>query len=301
MQHEFADPHSELRASYLTPIAAELSHPTVAGIGGGIAVGVERLGQGTRAALVGTADLAGKGIRLVAAGAGSLVGSRAGPPVTVSPATRTRLDNARLMTRTVVVVTTGLVQGAATMASSLGASAAVALGETGVGKAIASSGESAGGRAACRVAASTVGAVGAVWEGLELAARTLGGHVGGAASEFVGMRYGAEAQEATDKGLAVVGDMAEVTLLSGMHLTPVTLLAQSAGAATLTTTAAAEQHGVAAAAAAAAAAGAAGAAGGAAGGAATVAALEDAPPAQAQASQAAAKQAQLDKQVFSVD
>ena len=242
VSHEFSDPASRLRAGVLAPIAAELAHPTVAGIGGGLAHGVSALGQGTRDALVGGADLAGKGVRLVAAGAGRLLGAAAGPPVAISPATRARLDNARLMTRTVVVVAHGLVQGAATMAASLGASAAGALGGSSVGAALAAGGESEAGRAVCRVAAASVGAVGAVWEGLETAACTLGGHVGGAASELVGARYGAEAAAATAQGIAVVGDLGEATLLSGMHLTPVTLLAQGVGSATIVATSAVEAH-----------------------------------------------------------
>ena len=236
MAHEFVDPTSTLRAGYVAPIVAELSNPTVAGIGGGIATGVDLLGTGAKAVLVGGAELAGQGVRLVAAGAGALLRLGAGPPVRISPATQARLEAARGLTRTVVVVTGGVVQGAVAMATSLGANAAAAIGGTAVGKSLAAGSSSAAGQAVCRVAYSTVGAVGAVWEGLELAAASLAGHVGGAATDLVGARWGAEAAAASATGLGAVGDLGKASLLTSMHLTPVTLLAQGAGAATVAAT-----------------------------------------------------------------
>jgi hypothetical protein len=219
VKHELVSPDSDLRVKYVGPVVEELSHPTVAGVTTGMATGISMVGQGAKTALVTTGELAGKGVKYTVVGVGRALGVvLPGKRLTVSPATQARLDNARLMTRTCVMVTGSLVAGAQGMARSLGASVGGSVSST-LGKDV------------LRVAASGVGMVGSVWEGLEGAAVAFGAGVGGGVSEFVGERYGVEAKAAADKGLACVGDLGEATLVSTMHLAPTTIVANTLGSA----------------------------------------------------------------------
>jgi len=215
-------PESDLRVKYVGPVVEELKNPTLAGVTGGVATGLGMVGEGAKSVLLTTGTLAGKGVRYTVKGVGLALGAVIpGRRMVVSQATQARLEQARLMTKTAVLVTSGLVAGAQGMARSLGASVSGSVGST-------------LGQHFLRVAEGGVGAVAKVWEGLEGAAVSFGREVGAGAVEFVGDRYGEEARAAADKGVACVGDLGSATLLSAMHLAPTTIIAETVGSAITT-------------------------------------------------------------------
>jgi hypothetical protein len=206
-----AEAPSEL--SLLRPPA--LSHLSVADVGNGLSHGVMLAGKVTANALVVGADFAGKGVRWAAGQAAGYMG-KAEQPAHFTDETRTRLDQARMVSKTAVVVSSAVVLGAATMARSLGAAVSGAFLSTEYGKSLSSNlsnnSGSQTGVAVRQVAASSLVAFGEVWDGLETAAKVFGGHAAGATTSFVEERYGKEAALIATKSLDVAGDVGQAAL-----------------------------------------------------------------------------------------
>ena len=131
VRHELVSPESDLRVKYVGPVVEELKNPTLAGVTGGVATGLGMVGEGAKSVLLTTGTLAGKGVRYTVKGVGLALGAVIpGRRMVVSQATQARLEQARLMTKTAVLVTSGLVAGAQGMARSLGASVSGSVGST---------------------------------------------------------------------------------------------------------------------------------------------------------------------------
>jgi len=213
VRHEVQDSDSQLRGTIVPAVARELSNPTVAGVGGGIATGISMAGHGAKTALVASAGLAGQGIVWTAETTTRALGGRAEAPTAVSDATKANLQRAKLLTRATVVVTSGMVVGAAAMAKSLGAAVSTAFMATETGRgAVHVATTTDGGRAVCRIASSSVGVVADVWAGLEGAASVLGAASAKAIRHGVGERYGAEALAAAESGIGVASDVGELAM-----------------------------------------------------------------------------------------
>jgi hypothetical protein len=197
-------------------------------VGGGIATGLTMAGQGAKYALVATAGAAGQGIVWTAETTTRALGGPTDAPVAVSESTRNQIARAKMVSRATVVVTSGMVVGAAAMAKSLGAAVSSAFMATETGRSVvhvATTTDS--GRAVCRIAQSSVGVVQDVWDGLEGAAAALGSASATAIKHSVGARYGEEARAAAESGLGVASDVGALAI-NLKKLSPVVLVGQTA-------------------------------------------------------------------------
>lgn len=147
-----------------------------------------------------------------AAGTALTYVGRAEQPVQITDTTKSRLEQAKVMSKAAVVVSASLVQGAASIASSLGAAVSSAFVQSEYGKRLAEGGQTETGKAVRQVAASSLVAFGEVWDGLEQAARILGGHTAEATTHFVQEAYGSDARAAAERGLEVAGDVGVAAL-----------------------------------------------------------------------------------------
>jgi hypothetical protein len=91
-------------------------------------------------------------------------------------------------------------------------SAASALAGTGAGRALAGAGSSPAGAAVAELAGSSLVAFRDVWDGLEDAARLVGGAGAEATRTLMHARYGAASDAVADAGIAILGDCGEVAL-----------------------------------------------------------------------------------------
>ena len=218
--HEVVDPHSNLRAK------------TVETVAGAVATGVTVGGHVTKAALVVSGDMIGKGVRTVTSAASNALGAP-GPATHISAATSANLEAASSAVATAVAVSGIVVAGASAMAAGLGASASAAIRSTQAGEYLEST---PAGRTLVAAGTATAAAVGEVWSGAVEGVSRLSGHTSEATADFVGARYGAEARVAAEKSAAIVHEAGKV-VANAVLLTPVALVGQAAGAAVQTTAA----------------------------------------------------------------
>eukprot|EP00753_Platysulcus_tardus_P007490 PLAT15233.3.p1 GENE.PLAT15233.3~~PLAT15233.3.p1 ORF type:complete len:168 (-),score=62.61 PLAT15233.3:92-595(-) len=97
------------------------------------------------------------------------------------------------------------------MTTVLASQVAAGVAETEYGKRVAES-ESDGAKMMKEVGRSSLHAFGVLWEGMEEAARIVLSDGADATVEFVGVRYGEEAEEAAKEGFRAAGNVAEVGL-----------------------------------------------------------------------------------------
>lgn len=199
-------------AARATPFAA--ASPVLAGAQA-LGSGLRAAGAVTRSVVTGVGSLVGRGITSTAAAVAAHL-PPASAPLTVSPATMAGLDHARTATRATVVVTAGMVEAGAALARGLGAWAAAAatsaLAGTGGARALAGAHASPVGRAVQTVGASGMVAFKDVWDGLEDAARLVGGAGAQATRTLMHARYGDAGNEVTDASIGIAGDLGEVAL-----------------------------------------------------------------------------------------
>ena len=196
-------------ASSATPTTATSSAPTSAGVR--VSSGIVAMGAVARTVLVAGAGLAGRGVQAASDALAHRLG-RAPSGVEISATNRARLGQARILTRTAVVVTASMVEGAVTLARSLSAAAAAAIAETDAGKKLSQSAATPAGVAAKQVAVASLVAFRDVWDGMEEAAITFGVATAGATRTLVTARYGAEALPVANDAIGLATDIGSVVL-----------------------------------------------------------------------------------------
>lgn len=203
-------------AVVLAPIQTHLPAPATTRIeaaGTGMSRGIIALGGMARSALVAGAGLAGRGVQVATEAIAKKLG-RSSKPLEVSAANRARLGQARVLTRTAVVVTASMVEGAVALAKSLSTAAAAAIAETETGKKIAASAATPTGQAVKGVANASLIAFRDVWDGMEEAAQKFGGATAGATRTLVASRYGEEALPIANDAIGLASDIGAVALQS---------------------------------------------------------------------------------------
>lgn len=181
--------------------------------GTGVSRGIISLGGMARSALVAGAGLAGRGVQVATEAIAKKLG-RSSKPLEVSAANRARLGQARVLTRTAVVVTASMVEGAVALAKSLSTAAAAAIAETETGKKLAASAATPTGQAVKGVANASLIAFRDVWDGMEEAAQKFGGATAGATRTLVTSRYGEEALPIANDAIGLASDIGAVALQS---------------------------------------------------------------------------------------
>ena len=234
---QVTDPASALRSQVIPAAIHEITDPTshlrtktVETVAGAVATGVSIGGVVTKAVLVTTGDVVGKGLLVASTAASASLGA-AGDAMQVSPETHARVEQVGTAVKSAVVVSGVLVAGASAVVAGLGASAATAIRATSAGDYLETT---SGGRAIVAAGTATAAAVGQVFAGAVEGATILSSHSTVATTQFVGVRYGAEAAAVALQGAAVVGDVGRIAT-NAVLLSPVVLVGQASAAAVHTT------------------------------------------------------------------
>ena len=235
--HQVTDETSQLRAHVLPTIINDFTNPesalrtkTVETVAGAVATGVAVGATVGKACLIATGDVVGKGLRVASTAASTSLGA-AGEALHVSPETHARVGQAAAAAHGAVVMSGVVVAGVSAVVAGLGASASAAIRSTVAGEYLETT---AGGRALIGAGTATAAAVGEVWSGAVEGVVLLSAHTTVAATEFVGVRYGAEAAAVTLQGAAVIGDVGRIAA-NACLISPFALAGQAAGAAVHTT------------------------------------------------------------------
>lgn len=189
-----------------------------------LGAGIRLTGAGLRTAMTTTARAVGYGVEATATAIAARVPAAAPPPqatetaAPAAPAPSASVQiagNVRTFTRAVAATTRVGVGICAELARNMGTwVAAAALEAPGARQALEDAGASPAGAAVKTVAASSLVAFKDVWDGLEEAARLVGGAAGAAAHTLVEARYGddANALRLTDAVVGIGGDLGEAAL-----------------------------------------------------------------------------------------
>lgn len=204
---------SELAASTYSALPQSVKDTKAADVGSAASRVLLTAGALGRSALVAGAKVAGGGLRIVGDKLSDALG-RADAPTRVSAETHARVQQAAMVGRAAVTISSSLVAGAATVAVSLGRSATAAFAETDMGKRAAVAGSTEVGKAVKLVTASGLVAFGDVWDGLNQAAVIVGADAGAATKSFVERRYGAEAGATAARAVDAAGDVG----LAALHM-----------------------------------------------------------------------------------